>query len=490
MVVAASYPTQSAKGEPGPQGQLGSQGPQGSQGIQGIQGNEGLKGDTGSAGQSFSIVTSYTDRATFDAALPLTEYEEEGNAIILISDGSLMVWNGTVWFDAGDIKGNTGDQGPRGIQGVQGTQGIQGVQGLQGLQGVKGDQGIQGIQGSAGQSFTILGSYADIEAFNAALPLTEYESVGNAFILLSDGSLMTWRTANGGEWFDAGDIRGPQGPQGPQGNDGPQGLKGDTGAQGIQGIQGNQGIQGIQGSAGQSFTILGNFEDRAAFDAALPLTAYESVGNAFILLSDGSLMTWRTLNGGEWFDAGDIRGPQGPVGPAGPQGSNYGLYVQLIDSPTIVNTTAESSLIGSGLGTLSVPANAFVRGDSYLGTFGGTFSSLNGATLRIRVKAGSVILLDSGAKTMPTSTVNVWSLTINFTIRQIGGAGVASIVTLGNFSYVKQSNGSQEGFGFNVVNSTTFSTIVSNALDVTLTWGAAHPNNSIFTDIFVLSKVY
>ncbi len=289
---------------------------------------------------------------------------------------------------------------------------------------------------------------------------------------------------------------------------GPQGIQGIQGTQGTQGIQ---GVQGIQGSAGQSFTILGSYADRTAFDAAVlagELDAFESVGNAFILLSDGSVMTWRTLNGGEWFDAGDIRGPQGPQGSqgiqgpqgvqgiqgvkgdTGPQGSNYGLYAQLIDSTTIVNTTTESSLIGSGLGGLTVPANAFVRGDSYVGTLGGTLSCRNGVTLRIKVKAGSVILLDSGPQTMPVASQDVWSLVINFTIRQIGGAGTASIVTLGNFTYVKQANGSNEGFGFNVVNSTTFSTLVSNTLDVTLTWGAAHPDNSIFTDIFVLSKVY
>ena len=73
-----------------------------------------------------------------------------------------------------------------------------------------------------------MGNYADLTAFNVAKnagQLNAYQSVGNAFILLSDGSLMTW-SASLMDWFDAGDIRGPQGPQGEQGIQGPQGLPG------------------------------------------------------------------------------------------------------------------------------------------------------------------------------------------------------------------------------------------------------------------------
>jgi hypothetical protein len=129
--------------------------------------------------------------------------------------------------------------GPQGPQGVQGEQGVQGVQGPQGIQGETGEQG------TAGNSVTILGSYADLAAFNAGAGSLPGANIGDAWILLSDGSLMTW---NGTAWFDAGDIKGPQGDQGPQGIQGPQGE---------QGIQGVQGIQGIAGG----FGYLGSFYD-------------------------------------------------------------------------------------------------------------------------------------------------------------------------------------------------------------------------------------
>jgi len=98
--------------------------------------------------------------------------------------------------------------------------------------GEQGIQGIQGIQGTAGASVTILGSYADLAAFNAGAGSLPGVNLGDAWILLSDGSLMSW---NGTVWFDAGDIQGPQGIEGPQG---------------LQGIQGIQGIQGVSGTSG------------------------------------------------------------------------------------------------------------------------------------------------------------------------------------------------------------------------------------------------
>jgi hypothetical protein len=170
--------------------------------------------------------------------------------------------------------------------------------------------------------------------------------------------------------------------------------------------------------------------------------------------------------------------------------TNYGLYVQTANSTPITGTALESSLIGSGLGTLSVPANGFSNGDSFRADFGGLMSSRNNETLRIKVKSGSVILADSGLQTMPLTTNRVWSLNINFCIRQIGGTSVASIVTLFNFLHIKQSNGTSEGFATNNVNNTTFDTTTINSLNVTLQWGSNNASNTIYSDIFVLNKIY
>jgi hypothetical protein len=168
----------------------------------------------------------------------------------------------------------------------------------------------------------------------------------------------------------------------------------------------------------------------------------------------------------------------------------YGLFAQTGNSTPVSATTVETTLIDGGIGTLLVPANGFTLGSSFRADFGGLFSSKNNDTLRIRVKAGSVVLADSSGQTQSTTVNDVWQLSINFTIRKIGGAGVAEIVTLGVFHTTKQSNNTPSGFAFNTVNNTTFDTTASNTLDVTAEWSTNSALNSIYSDIFVLNKIY
>ena len=196
------------------------------------------------------------------------------------------------------------------------------------------------------------------------------------------------------------------------------------------------------------------------------------------------------------------RGTSGTSGSAGTSGSSgtspvlplpvvYGLFAQTANSAIVNNTTTETTIIGTGVGTLTVPANGFAVGDSFRAIFGGVMNAGNNETIRIKLKSGSVILLDSGLQNTGSSVVDdVWSLNVDFTIRQIGTAGVASIVSLGSFHYTKTNNASVQGFGFNVVNNTTFNTTISNTLDVTVQWGSASTENNIYSDIFILNKTY
>jgi hypothetical protein len=58
----------------------------------------------------------------------------------------------------------------------------------------------------------------------------------------------------------------------------------------------------------------------------------------------------------------------------------YGLYSQTGNSVVISATTVESTLIGLGVGTLSVPENGFKIGDSFRADFGGLLSAKNNDT--------------------------------------------------------------------------------------------------------------
>jgi hypothetical protein len=173
-----------------------------------------------------------------------------------------------------------------------------------------------------------------------------------------------------------------------------------------------------------------------------------------------------------------------------PLGYTRGLFAQTANSTPITNTAVETSLINGGVGSLSVPANGFKIGDSFRVVIAGLLNVANNQTIRIRVKDGTSILADSGAKAITNITNNVFSLNVDFTVRALGGTGVASMVTLGTFHYTKTSNGVTEGFAFNEINSTTFDTTIANTLGITVQWGAANIGNSIYSDICILNKTY
>jgi hypothetical protein len=167
-----------------------------------------------------------------------------------------------------------------------------------------------------------------------------------------------------------------------------------------------------------------------------------------------------------------------------------GLFAQTGNSTPITATTATETLIDGGVGSLTVPANGFKVGDSFRVDMGGVMSAKNNDTLRIGLKSGAVNVSQSSLMVMPAITNQVWHLSVNFTVRAIGAAGTAELVTLAQFHILKLASGTQEGFAWNTVNNTTFDTTTMNTLDIVAQWSSNSALNSIYSDIFVLNKIY
>ena len=373
------------------------------------------------------------------------------------------------WLNLDDFAGGTGTSGTSGLTGTAGTAGASGTSGSAGTAGISGSSGSSGRTGTSGLSgdryrtesvteFT-LGTGGTITvgtglAYTTAQDIIiSYDSTHHQVsmivsydsgtgVLVFGAPSETTGTGTYSDWTV--NLNGAAGGNGSSGTSGSAGTAGTSGSSGVAGTSGSSGTSGANGSSGT---------------AGITGTAGTS----------GSSGT-------------------SPVFPAP---LVYGLFAQTGNSTIITNTTVESSLINGGVGTLTVGANQFSVGDSFRGVFGGVMNADNNQTIRIRVKAGSIVLLDSGVQNLGSAVIDdVWSLNIDFTIRQTGAAGVASIVSLGAFHYTKTNNASVQGFGFNVINNTTFDTTVSNTLDVTVEWGAASTGNNIYSDIFVLNKVY
>ena len=270
---------QGATGEQGPQGPAGPQGatgPQGEKGDTGATGPQGPKGDTGPyflPSVNAEGVLSWTNSGGLENPSPANIRGPQGATGPQGEQG--------IQGEKGDT-GETGPQGPKGDTGETGPQGPKGDTGETGPQGPKGDMGETGPQGPKGDTGTgldIRGTYANVEALEAAVQTPgqgDMYNVGTA----SPYTIYMW-DESAGAWLSQGQLQGPAGPQGEQG---PQGEKGDTG---------ETGAQGPKGDAGPYF---------------LPSVSAEGV------------LSWTNSGGLENPSPANIRGPQGEQGEQGPQG--------------------------------------------------------------------------------------------------------------------------------------------------------------------------
>lgn len=169
---------------------------------------------------------------------------------------------------------------------------------------------------------------------------------------------------------------------------------------------------------------------------------------------------------------------------------SYGLYAQTALGTLITNTTIETSLVGAGVGTLFVPANAFSVGNSFIAKMCGNLSCAGNETIRIRVKSNGITIADAGVFSMKITTDKFFELTIDFTVTKIGAAGVAELFVNGQYSYNHNAAGEIAGNNFALISNTTFDTTVSNTLTITAEWGLAKTANKIQSQNFVLNKIY
>ena len=170
--------------------------------------------------------------------------------------------------------------------------------------------------------------------------------------------------------------------------------------------------------------------------------------------------------------------------------ASNGLYAQTALSTPVVYASGEASIIGNGVGTLSVPANAFKVGDSFVAKMCGQLSCANNQIIHFRVRSNGVVIIDALQYTLATSTGKFFDLVLDFTVAKIGGAGTAQLFANGVFTYNKNASNTIEGVNFGLVSSTLFDTTVSNTLNITAEWITNNAGDTIRSQNFTLTKVY
>lgn len=171
-----------------------------------------------------------------------------------------------------------------------------------------------------------------------------------------------------------------------------------------------------------------------------------------------------------------------------PSNTNKGLFAQIGDGP-IATGTLDISLIGPGVGTLSVPANVFQVGDSFKATLYGHISCSNNEDLIVKLNC-STAPLGAIAINMAQCTNQHFEFEVQFTVRALGGPTSASMLTAGFFTYSKDASNAFEGADFTQEENTLFDTTVPQTFDIVALWGSNDPTNQIYVESFVLTKIF
>ena len=142
------------------------------------------------------------------------------------------------------------------------------------------------------------------------------------------------------------------------------------------------------------------------------------------------------------------------------------------NSVTVVNSTAETSILGTGDGTATIPANFFAVGRIIRVRVYGYHSATANPNITIKVKINGTTILNTGAYPSHTATTEGFTIEAFLTCRTTGTSGTF----IGQGFY--QESGSTP---VSVVMTTaqTVDTTKALPIDVTVQWDTASASDSI-----------
>jgi hypothetical protein len=139
---------------------------------------------------------------------------------------------------------------------------------------------------------------------------------------------------------------------------------------------------------------------------------------------------------------------------------------------TIANTGVETSLVGSGVGSMTLPANFLTAGKTIVVRVLGFHSSTATPTVRIKLKIQGVTVLDTGAQS-----------TNNGTNTSIEVMAVVNCYTTGTSGTVWAQGyyleAGQATFSWASTSTSTINTTLTALVDVTFQWGTASTSNTV-----------
>jgi hypothetical protein len=168
--------------------------------------------------------------------------------------------------------------------------------------------------------------------------------------------------------------------------------------------------------------------------------------------------------------------------PTGDPLTNRDLFAQTANV-TVANTTTESTLLGSGQGSLILPANWATAGrtlELHTAGYHSTLSSSPG-TLRFRIKLGNTIVVTSGAINLPLNLSGVtWWVDARLTFRANGVSGsIIGQVEFGLYSTNDIGSATKTLIKHTITTPVTIDTTVALPVNLTAQYSVASTSNTI-----------
>lgn len=200
--------------------------------------------------------------------------------------------------------------------------------------------------------------------------------------------------------------------------------------------------------------------------------------------------TFKTSDGGARFDtygSGTHTGTAATVPYFDASGNiiekSLPQYFAQTATVSVSGTNDETTLVGSGVGSLTIPSSAWHVGKTYRVTIAGRYTSDadNPMSLHPRLKLGSVVIAEKNTF-IGSSQDEQWRVVVEFTCRSTGSSG--TIITFGTLWNQNSVNEFSNGTSTSTINMTTNQTI-----DVTGILSDDSPGNSISAYMIILEEV-
>lgn len=193
--------------------------------------------------------------------------------------------------------------------------------------------------------------------------------------------------------------------------------------------------------------------------------------------ADGLVIHNRVTDKINWYDSANA------VWRVAMDSARSGPLFSQTQTVTVANSAVETSLVGTGVGAASVPANFLQTGGVLLINMVGIHSATGSPNITINVKLGGTTICTTGAVLSGSSTNGYFEARAVLTCYTTGSSG-----TIWTQGYYTEGGSGANLFPMANSSTSTINTTISNAVDITVTWGTASASNTITSTNFTVTK--